>query len=416
MEAKVVSEKEQSHIALYTNDRENDKLLMSVLISHYARLKVISSISSIGQQLTEPTAKVIMVASETFQECLSIYYQALDQVHEENVCEHSFVAVISRHDEKEAYEAFSSGIIDDYLVARPLYELHRPIVICSHLLKEMGLTMAQKEGLDFVYNNKYTDEVKDVIAKGVVRKNSLKLEFETSLMNIDKALDNAAEKIQHNQTVKLDLQKLNQTLSAIRSDDIRPELLKLQSKALNLLQQVVTDASGEEESLKKSKAQRQSHPQKKDASAPSFNRLHNTNVNPKEIEIHIEQPPKILVVEDDNISLNLTIMLLNHYKLNIDTATTGRRAFAYLNSRQYDLVLMDINLPDTNGLYLLDQVTQGNGPNQDTPIIMLTGNKNRNTVKEAVEQGAKGYIIKPLYKKTVIKLFEKYKLPLYIHT
>ncbi len=410
-----MSKKEPSHIVLYTNDRENDKLLMSVLVSHYARLKVISSISSIGQQLQEQTAKVILVASETFQECLSIYYQALDQVHEEHLCDHGFVAVISRHDEKEAYEAFSCGIIDDYLVARPLYEIHRPIVICSHLLKEMGLSMEQKEGLDFVYSNKYADDVKDVVAKGIVRKNTMKLEFETSLMKIDKALDNAAEKIQQHQTVKLDLQKLNQTLSAIRSDEIRPELLKLQSKALSLLQQVVTDASGEEESLKKAKPQKKGEIHKQNIAEPSFNRLHNTNVNPNELEIHLEQNPKVLVVEDDNISLNLTIMLLNHYKLDIDTATTGRRAFAYLNSRQYDMVLMDINLPDTNGLYLLDQVTHGNGPNQETPIIMLTGNKNKNTVKEAVEQGAKGYIIKPLYKKTVIKLFEKYKLPLYLH-
>lgn len=410
-----MSSKSTSHITLYTDDRDNDKLLMSVLISHYAKLKVVSSIDSIGQQLKDPAPKVIMVAASTFQETISIYYQALDAVHDKHLCEHSIVSLISRHDEKEAYQAFSSGLIDDYLVARPLYELHRPIVICSHLLKELGLTMTQKDGLDFVHSQDYSPDVKSIVTKGLVRKNTLKQEFESSIDQIDKALDKAAERIQANQTVQLDLKRLDDTLSAIRSDEIRPELLKLQSKAINLLQQVVSDVAEEHQApAHDTKGLEQQQIKKKNPNEPSFNRLHNTTISEEEIEISIKHIPKVLIVEDDNISLNLTVMLLKHYKIDIDTAVSGRRAFAYLNSRQYDLVLMDINLPDTNGLYLLNQVAHGTGPNRDTPIIMLTGNKNKNTVKQAVEEGAKGYIIKPLYKATMIKLFEKYNLPLFV--
>ena len=126
--------------------------------------------------------------------------------------------------------------------------------------------------------------------------------------------------------------------------------------------------------------------------------------------------PKVLVIEDDEISLHLTQVLLNKYQLEFDSATTGRRAFACLNSRQYDLVLMDITLPDTNGLYILDQIRNTPNLNKRTPIIMLTGNKNKNTVRQAIEAGAKGYIIKPLHQTSVMKLFEKYQLPLVSHS
>jgi AmiR/NasT family two-component response regulator len=45
---------------------------------------------------------------------------------------------------------------------------------------------------------------------------------------------------------------------------------------------------------------------------------------------------------------------------------------------------------------------------------MLTGNKNKSSVQQAIAAGAKGYIIKPLYKDSIIKLFRKYDIPLHL--
>jgi response regulator of citrate/malate metabolism len=73
---------------------------------------------------------------------------------------------------------------------------------------------------------------------------------------------------------------------------------------------------------------------------------------------------------------------------------------------------MDVNLPDTNGIYIVDQISNQDGVNYDTPIIMLSGIKDRATVSQAIKRGAKDYIIKPLYKDLIGKLFAKYNLPL----
>ncbi|MBB1269407.1 PleD family two-component system response regulator [Shewanella sp. SR44-3] len=414
-----------SNIIMFSQSKENDALLINIISRNFAKVLVVDKINSVSEALRDLAPKVIFVSCETLQESLATYYQALDEVQGGKICEHCVVGVISRHDEKDAYEAYCSGIIDDYLVARPLYELHRPVVICQHLLKKVGLTEGTTHKTDFLqYKKNYNDAAKEIIAKGIERKESMKKDFENSLSQIDKALDAAADRIQKHQTVKLDMEMLKKTLSAIKSDEIRPELLKIQNKAIQLLEQVVSDAQSSfsaENMLFSDETELPDIEIKRAASAAAEKSV--TKVAPALDRTHAEAPiatkpvvkekiPKVLIIEDDEISLHLTQVLLGNYKLEFDSAETGRRAFACLSSREYDLVLMDINLPDTNGLYILDQIRTTANLNKKTPIIMLTGNKNKNTVRQAIEAGAKGYIIKPLHQTSVVKLFEKYHLPL----
>lgn len=122
----------------------------------------------------------------------------------------------------------------------------------------------------------------------------------------------------------------------------------------------------------------------------------------------------MLIVEDDHISLNLTIMLLRTYAIELDTSLSGRMALDLLSKKKYDVILMDINLPDTNGFYIINHINKSNGINAITPIVMLTGNKNKSSVQQAIAAGAKGYIIKPLYKDSIVKLFRKYDIPLHL--
>lgn len=397
-----------NHIILYTCDIDNDKLLISTLNNYKLRVVVVSSIHDISLHIKEDTPKIIFIAAEQFQETLRVYYEALDGIHNANPCEHLIVSLVSRHDEKEAYEAFSAGVIDDYLVSRPLYEAHRPLVICEHLLKRLGLCFTEANGIDFINQNQnYSEYSKAIIAKGLERKEELRNDFEQSISKIDQALDRATEQIIKEQTAKLDLDLLKSTLATIRSDEIRPELLKIQDKALSLLQKIIvndpslltedTEGTDELEAIATAKA------------APTVNaHLIDTDI------AKLKLPPSILIIEDDPVSIHTTTLLFKPYKVKITSAYSGRRALIYLNQQKFDLVLLDISLPDTNGLYLLDQVKKNDSPNTETPFIMLTGDKNKNTVKKAILMGAKGYIIKPMFKSTIIKLFKQHNIPLYL--
>ncbi|MFT6898236.1 MAG: CheY-like chemotaxis protein [Paraglaciecola sp.] len=355
------------------------------------------------------------------EQCLATYYRSLDAVTDYPICEHKIVTLLPRQYEEEAYEAFSSGMIDDYLVARPLYEIHRVLLICQHLLTELGISDCSiKVSAGFIkQSEKYAPDIQTSIAKHLLHKGNMRIAFEKSMIDIDIALDQAAKRIQQNQSVSLNMAKLKQTLAAIRSDEIRPELLQLQQKAMDLLAQAVVNKSDLEEEPGEDKAisevdvsQDISQVNKIPQQNYVFNRLYQQQASPHTLSKEQSQVPSVLVVEDEVISIELTRRLLESYNLKVDLVSSGRQAFAALTSQRYALVLLDISLPDTNGIYIVDQVSRGKGPNSQTPIIMLTSNKN--TVSQAIERGAKGYIIKPLYKSSLKKIFERYKIPLHL--
>jgi len=418
--------KDPSHIVFYKTDLEADRLLITTLQEHFSRICVVDNLKEICQQLMNQKSKIFLITGDTTEQCLATYYRSLDAVNDYTVCEHKVVALLPRHCEEEAYEAFRSGMIDDYLVARPLYEIHRVLMICEHLLTGLGVVVSSSKGiLSFVEQSEhYAKETQTSIARHLLRKDVMREAFEKSLHDIGTALDRAAERIQQHQSVNLNITQIKETLATIRSDEIRPELLQLQQKAMDLLEQAVEHSHIVDEEPEVSSDS--SHPTNEIEPAQDkqsikerseqdyvFNRLYQQQVNPEELLQKQSEMPCVLVVEDDAISIQLTHKLLTSYNIKVDLVSNGRQAFAALTSQQYNLVLMDITLPDTNGIYIADQVTSGKGPNSQTPIIILSSTHNKEIVTQAIERGAKGYIIKPLYKESLKKIFERFDIPLH---
>jgi CheY-like chemotaxis protein len=412
----MMNSREKSHIVFFMTDPESDRLLINVMKEHFKTISVVDKLKGICKLLVDKIPKIFLITGESMSKSLASYYRSLDAVSEYEICDHRIVSLIPRKYEKEAYNAFRSGVIDDYLVARPVYEIHRVILICEHLLIELGITINIETHSDQFVEQivNIPSEIKESIFKGMERKATIRFEFESCMAEIDDALDLAAEKFQRQQPTTLDFIKLKETLSAIRSDEIRPELLQLQQKAMTLLATALdTNASEETEqqepTITSSNISEKVEPKPKQSY--SFNRLYHQDVDPESLLNERENIPSILVVEDDIISLQLTQRLLKSLTLKLDIAQTGRKAFASVTSQHYDLILMDVILPDTNGIYIVDQISNGDGINRDTPIIMLSGNSDKNTVSEAIQRGAKGFIIKPLYKESIKKLFTKYNIP-----
>ena len=370
-------------IIFFSNDTEIDDLLIKTLNQHFSSIVVVDNLKDVCRQLVNNAPKVFLMTGETLSDSLVSYYRSLDAVSEYDFCEHRVVSLIPRQAESEAYEAYKNGVIDDYMVARPVYELHRIILICEHLLIELGVVVTPQKQRKNIgkHIEHYPEDIQQSLKKGVERKADLRLAFEQSISDIDKALDRAAEDIQNNQSVKLDLEKLKQTLSLIRSDEIRPELILLQNKALDLLQQTIglSSSSFDDDEHSTETDDLNVKVDKRTDSFP-FNRLYQQEVDPDDVLKERDKVPSVLVVEDDIISLQLTLKLLNSYNLKVDTANTGRKALAALIGQKYNLVLMDINLPDTNGIYIVDQTCNQEGLNKKTPIIMLSGNKDKATV------------------------------------
>lgn len=102
--------------------------------------------------------------------------------------------------------------------------------------------------------------------------------------------------------------------------------------------------------------------------------------------------PKILIIEDD---LQITKILKLNLKLSgfdTDNATTFQEAWAKITTDHFDLLLMDIGLPDGSGLDLCQKVRESGN---DVPIVFLSALTDEATVVKGIKNGADDYLRKP---------------------
>ncbi len=104
------------------------------------------------------------------------------------------------------------------------------------------------------------------------------------------------------------------------------------------------------------------------------------------------KPIKILVVDDEPMIRRTLARKLQRENYHAQEADDGQSARTLLNADSWDLVLLDINLPDDNGLELLQEI---HAQDADVPVLMMTGNRAVEDVVTAMKRGAYDYITKP---------------------
>ncbi|MFK8183603.1 MAG: response regulator [Phormidesmis sp.] len=102
----------------------------------------------------------------------------------------------------------------------------------------------------------------------------------------------------------------------------------------------------------------------------------------------------ILVVDDNEINLDLLSRQLTRQGYTVTAVTGGAQALASLAESTYDLILLDIFMPDMNGLDVLSTIKQ-NRDWQTTPVIMISALDELNSVVHCIEMGAEDFLSKP---------------------
>uniref|UniRef100_A0A7C4Y636 Diguanylate cyclase n=1 Tax=candidate division WOR-3 bacterium TaxID=2052148 RepID=A0A7C4Y636_UNCW3 len=103
----------------------------------------------------------------------------------------------------------------------------------------------------------------------------------------------------------------------------------------------------------------------------------------------------VLSIDDDNDILRLISQILNGSGYNVITADKAVDALRILEEKKPDIILLDVNMPDINGIDLLKQI-KSRKIFQDIPVIMVTVESDINTLKLAFDAGAVDYITKPI--------------------
>jgi signal transduction histidine kinase len=102
----------------------------------------------------------------------------------------------------------------------------------------------------------------------------------------------------------------------------------------------------------------------------------------------------ILIIDDDMISIHMGMMILKELEFEADHAENGQEALERLSQKQYDLILLDIMMPEMSGFDLAGHLKK-NPATADIPIIFLTSLNDPVTIAEAFRLGGNEYISKP---------------------
>ena len=115
----------------------------------------------------------------------------------------------------------------------------------------------------------------------------------------------------------------------------------------------------------------------------------------------------IMVVDDNPVNMRLACALLRRNGYEVRTAEDAREALALLRTVHPHLILMDIQLPDIDGLTLTRRL-KADPATQDIVIVALTAFAMKGDEQKARDAGCNGYIPKPLETRTFINTMKRF--------
>lgn len=108
-----------------------------------------------------------------------------------------------------------------------------------------------------------------------------------------------------------------------------------------------------------------------------------------------EQQKLILVIDDDSVSLNHVVQLLQNSGFSAIGASNGLDGLKELQSHYPKLIVLDINMPELDGMQTCRMI-RAHEKHKTTPILMLTARGDITDMMEARKMGADDYLVKPI--------------------
>jgi CheY-like chemotaxis protein len=120
-----------------------------------------------------------------------------------------------------------------------------------------------------------------------------------------------------------------------------------------------------------------------------------------------ESDPRILIVEDNIVNQKVVTAVLRKGGFAIEIANDGQEALARLNAGNFDLVLMDVQMPVLDGLEATRQIRK-DGRWSNLPIVAMTAHAMSGDKERCLEAGMNGYISKPVHPAHLLATVDEY--------
>ncbi len=127
-----------------------------------------------------------------------------------------------------------------------------------------------------------------------------------------------------------------------------------------------------------------------------------------ESKLQVQDKTGALVVEDNLINQRLIQILLQEYNILVSTASNGVEAVKMCEKNRYDIVFMDIDMPEKNGIVATKEIKEALNPNGKTPFVALTAMAMEGDREMLLQAGLDDYISKPLTREKLENILNRY--------
>jgi len=118
---------------------------------------------------------------------------------------------------------------------------------------------------------------------------------------------------------------------------------------------------------------------------------------------------KILIAEDSSVIQNLTKKILENQQYTIISAKNGKEVINIVNKESIDLILMDINMPQMDGMSCAKEIRKSSdGKIASIPLIAITGNARNYSDADFTDAGFNEFLPKPLDFDKLVELVKQY--------
>lgn len=385
-------------IMIYEN--EDDILgAASIIAEQVDEYRTVMLNSEIGGKISVIKPSVILFALANVQRSIELYTKLIADQHLDYP--HYGILLCKNRESGVAFRCCVKGLFDNYFVYQPLYEKFRLKMIVHNGLM-VSQTSAQYKGLNEEQFEFVGDELTALIDSGGECKQSL--------------LDSISKCKQGIETSKSTLGTNNQTnvsptelMDNINKTHIEPLLAELESNIKSGLDDMLHQLLAKQIGLKELEQKAQDMSSIKLPNPETILEALATPSSSKsvpELGIKSKLLKRILVVEDNQIYRDMLVKVLEKEDYQVDQATDGLSALKKIRGNKYCLILMDLFMPNLDGINTTKQIKSING-GEEIPVIALTGNKNKELIKKWAEQGLQGYILKPSSKNEILEAVSK---------
>jgi len=377
-------------------ENEEDVLgAASIIADQVEEYRTILVNVEIGDKVKNLKPSVILFALTTVQKSIELYTKLISDKFLDYP--HYSILLCKNRESATAFRCCIKDIFDNYFVYQPLYEKFR-----LKMIVHSGLLISQATSHYAGLHEEQLENIGQELASLIDKSSECKQSLLGSIAICKQSLNEPKNLVEHEElTTNLSSKKIMENINKIHVEPLLAELESNIKVSLDgMIQQLLSKQVGIEVLEAKIADLSRVLPPEQQTVSSALN--DSASPDTKEEDLKTKQPKKILVVEDNQIYRDMLVRVLAKENFLVDAADDGLIALKKIKTNQYALVLMDLFMPNLDGINTTIQIKTVSG-GKDLPIIALTGNKNKELIKTWAEQGLKGYILKPSTKHEILE-------------